>query len=931
MDSTTRQLHILCLVVLAAAITACTAPQASQCEATGVLCPAGTHCAAAEPVCISDLNQCGNAHMDLNEECDDGNTKDGDGCSHQCSIEVCGNHKMDPGEKCDDGNTVSGDGCSADCKSVEVCGNGIVDTAVSEVCDDGNTKSGDGCSADCKSTEVCGNGIKDIHELCDDGGAPGGCNDDCQGGTGCGDGAIDKNASGQPIEECDDGNAIDTDDCVRCHLARCGDHVVQATGTRQEDCDPGTGGVALETAACNIDCTAAMCGDGKINRSFTPVGAAGPEQCDNAAGNNNNADCTATCQINVCGDGNQDTTGAHKEDCDHGAMNGVVGDTCTKDCHLASCGNGVLDQGEECDDGGSGPGNGASKRCNASCKLNFCGDGDPLTNVEQCDDGVGGVAKDSVACDHDCTAAVCGDGYQNITAGEACDDGKNNGKAGSMCSFTCQKIGCNNGVVEQGEECDDGAGNGSHKRCNISCKLNFCGDGDPLTGVEQCDDGVGGVPTKTATCDDDCTFAVCGDGVVNDKANEDCDDGNKNGTAASTCDSFCRFKACGNGIVDVNIPPPGVPEQCDPGTGTPATHSATCDKDCTAVVCGDGLTNDKAGEVCDDGASNGDPCAYDDQLCQRCNSTCTAKVSPGGPFCGDSQINGPAVGPLEVCDQGARNGTECAYGDMTCLLPTDSTICNNDCKSFIKNPNGKFCGDGTIQPQFEECDPGNGITPHDTAACNSTCTFPVCGDGHTNALANEACDDRNSSACGTCSADCGTMTSSAAAGKIIAIDAIGTNILDGDTFTLDDGFAQKTFEFDVGGVVALGNVPIAITIGTDDAAAVAQKIISAVNGQPALHIMASLGSSNATVNLRNGRATSLGNKPIGRTGNISLTGRFTFNDLAGGLGGDCDAGVGCKVDDDCTSLKCSNGRCKACVTDADCGTGRTCSSGVCSQ
>src|SRR3954469_15602565 len=126
MDSMTRQLGLLCLGVLTAALAACASNSASQCEATGVLCPSGMHCAAAQPICISDTIRCGDAHMDADEECDDGNNIDGDGCSHLCTIEVCGNHRIDPHEQCDDGNTSDGDGCSHGC-TLEVCGNGIKD------------------------------------------------------------------------------------------------------------------------------------------------------------------------------------------------------------------------------------------------------------------------------------------------------------------------------------------------------------------------------------------------------------------------------------------------------------------------------------------------------------------------------------------------------------------------------------------------------------------------------------------------------------------------------------------------------------------------------------------------------------------------------------------------------------------------------------
>lgn len=66
---------------------------------------------------------CGDGTVDAGEQCDDGNTTDGDGCSANCTTELpppppppCGNGVVDEGEQCDDGNTVSGDGCSATCQ-----------------------------------------------------------------------------------------------------------------------------------------------------------------------------------------------------------------------------------------------------------------------------------------------------------------------------------------------------------------------------------------------------------------------------------------------------------------------------------------------------------------------------------------------------------------------------------------------------------------------------------------------------------------------------------------------------------------------------------------------------------------------------------------------------------------------------------------------
>ena len=65
---------------------------------------------------------CGDGNVDADEECDDGNTEDGDGCSSACEIEPrCGDGSIDPGEECDDRNSRNGDGCSSECKIEAFC------------------------------------------------------------------------------------------------------------------------------------------------------------------------------------------------------------------------------------------------------------------------------------------------------------------------------------------------------------------------------------------------------------------------------------------------------------------------------------------------------------------------------------------------------------------------------------------------------------------------------------------------------------------------------------------------------------------------------------------------------------------------------------------------------------------------------------------
>ena len=95
------------------------------------------------------------------------------------------------------------------------------------------------------------------------------------------------------------------------------------------------------------------------------------------------------------------------------------------ECTGSSCGDGVVDPGEDCDDLGE------SGTCNADCTTSTCGDGVlNMTSGESCDD-----AGESASCDADCTAATCGDGTVNATAGEQCDDGDANDA--NHCSNAC--------------------------------------------------------------------------------------------------------------------------------------------------------------------------------------------------------------------------------------------------------------------------------------------------------------------------------------------------------------------------------------------------------------------------------------------------------------------------------------------------------------
>jgi fibro-slime domain-containing protein len=259
---------------------------------------------------------CADFNLDPDEACDDGNRKDGDGCSANCrvvepgysceagkpcvQVEVCGDSLLELAETCDDGNDVGNDGCSANCRiengyacralgtpcvSTAVCGDGFI--ALGEECDDTNAVAGDGCSAICqiepgwlcpipggKCQPECGDGLIVGAETCDDGNtdAGDGCGPTCrlEAGFAC-DAAgaacrstVCQDGVKEGSEQCDDQNDVPYDGCT-------------ATCTNEPRCATQAGG--------DYSCTA-VCGDGM---KFLD------EECDD--GNTLPDDgCSPTCQ-----------------------------------------------------------------------------------------------------------------------------------------------------------------------------------------------------------------------------------------------------------------------------------------------------------------------------------------------------------------------------------------------------------------------------------------------------------------------------------------------------------------------------------------------------------------------------------------------------------------------------------------------------------
>ncbi len=156
---------------------------------------------------ITSIPSCGNASLQIGEECDDGNTSDFDGCTSLCRIEqnYCKNGSLCVKNSCSTG-------VACDVASV---GDGLVQSALSEECDDGNSINDDDCDNNGKWVALpeCGDGVLlPEFELCDAGDKnsyqPNAeCRPNCVPQR-CGDGILD-----DFIEECDDGNNLNGDSC----------------------------------------------------------------------------------------------------------------------------------------------------------------------------------------------------------------------------------------------------------------------------------------------------------------------------------------------------------------------------------------------------------------------------------------------------------------------------------------------------------------------------------------------------------------------------------------------------------------------------------------------------------------------------------------------------------------------------------------------
>jgi hypothetical protein len=603
----------------------------------------------------------------------------------------CGNGRVDPTETCDtaiapgdpgacppadcsDGipctrDVASGDGCTLSCTHTEITASAPGDfccPAGATSADDSDCAPACGDDAGVKQSGCCGDGVVDAHETCDVAiavGLPGAC----------------------PTQaDCDTGDLCSRDWVVSdgtCSAVCAHERKPPKSDPKDQCCPPGA------TKGVDSDCPV-VCGDGIVE---SPI-----ERCDPGIPAGNDGACPVACaSADACKPTVLTGAGCQAACVPFPITDPISGDGCClkdkngvplwnhaqdTDCP-GSCGDGVLEPGEACDNTAPPPFScptGCQPPASACLQADLVGTSDDcsarcvITTVTACSvDKDGCCPKGCTALtDPDCSPA-CGDGLlQRSAFGEVCDTAIRSGPG--VCPTSCAS---SDPCIEERLL--------SAGTCSAACvPVQIT---EPRAGDGCCPFGA------NATIDSDCAPA-CNNGVV--ESSERCDIQIKDQSgqllscpatcpAAGSC-AVVELQAAGTcGAACVTTPITGCSKTSD--GCCPAGCTALTDSDCP-IVCGDGIV--ETGETCDRGITAGMP--------GSCPRTCDD---------GDACTLDVAVGSADACTR------TCAHVAITTCLGGDG-CCPSGCTGANDSDCSPRCGDGRIGAG-ETCDP--------PGTCPTTC------------------------------------------------------------------------------------------------------------------------------------------------------------------------------------------------------------------
>ncbi|MFH1434401.1 MAG: hypothetical protein ABIJ56_01670 [Pseudomonadota bacterium] len=317
------------------------------------------------------------------------------------------------------------------------------------------------------------------------------------------------------------------------------------------------------------------------------------------------------------------------------------------------CGNGEVEEEEECDDGRNGnPDDGCTDECTYSCHDDpECDDGEMCNGAEACggathmcragaprEDGfVCGRYPRSVCVEGECGASLCGDGFVDTGGGEFCEP-PGEGSCRGDCITSC---------TGEDECADDGNICNGGERCDLG-REQCVHEGGYVDGT-ACSEG----PRKVCIAFT-CQESACGDGYADGVTGEECDDANV--TGGDGCEKDCLYSCHGAG-------------DCEDGL---ACTDDACDT-ITTHMCSNPVS--PADTVCRPAAGGCDV----DELCDGMSSAC----------------------PMNAY---ATNITVCREAVDACDATEFCTGSSIECPDDAFQPEGTECDDGSTCTESETCD-----------------------------------------------------------------------------------------------------------------------------------------------------------------------------------------------------------------------------------